>query len=123
MSIPDIITQNLQQLSNECGVALHLTHYWENEFCPGWYCRFHGIVHQSDLLSVELAGSLVIAIDQHHKDEVDLFLFVNGVRVGPIDSPYQYLHRRDSTPFRWDDLDSGFEQQKTLTSITMSDVE
>ena len=123
MNIPNIITQNLQQLSDECGIALRVTRHWENEFRPGWYCRFHGTVHHSDLLSVELAGSLAIAIDQHHKNEIDLFLFINGIRVGPIDNPYQYLHRRSNTGFRWDDLDPGFEQHKTLISITMSEVE
>ncbi|MEM8531083.1 MAG: hypothetical protein AAGF95_09590 [Chloroflexota bacterium] len=120
MSIPDIITQSIEQLSDECGIALQITRYWENEFGPGWYCRFHGIVHQSDLLQVELAGSLTIAIDQHHKNEIDLFLFVNGVRVGQIDNPHQYLHRQGSEPLRWDDLDPGFEHQKTLAAITMS---
>ena len=114
MSAPKIILDRLADLSKECGVTLRVVKHWENESHPGLYCWFRGIVSDSRLVRIELAGTLAIELDPNRDDETDMFVFVNGVRVVPLDSPYKYLWRRGSDRFRWDDLDPGFETWTTL---------
>lgn len=111
MDIPATIRDRLASLSAECGVPLQVFRYWENEYRPGWYCRFRGTALKSDLLVIELAGTLVVELDEGRFDEVDLFVFVNGIRVNDLGprSSGNYLHRRGSQPFQWDRLDEGYE--------------
>ncbi len=103
MNIPEVIHNRLADLSKDCGVALRVVKYWENEFRPGWYCWFRGVATESRLLRIELAGTLSIELGSNQVDETDMFLFVNGVRLGPLASPYKYLWRRGSEVFIWDD--------------------
>lgn len=123
MQTPGELLERIRRLSDECGVALQLTRFWANEFRPGWYCRFHGVVHESQVLTIHVAGSLAVELSGARQDEVELFLFANGHRVGKLEEPYEYLHRRGEEPFSWADLDEGFRAQQTLKSIAMIDDE
>ncbi len=107
MSIPQIIHDRLANLSTQCGATLRVVKHWENEFRPGLYCWFRGTVTDSRLLRIELAGTLAIELAPDQHDETDMFVFVNGVRLGPLASPNNYLWRRGSELFRWDDHDPG----------------
>jgi hypothetical protein len=121
MDAPAVIEERVRQLSSECGAEFQIIRFWQNEYRPGWYCRFYGCIHRSELLLIELAGSLAIELDEKHKDDVDLFVFVNGTRVGQLQAPYRYLHRNGQGSLNWEDLDPGFENQLTLADITMTD--
>lgn len=121
MEIPAILHERIISLSNEIDVRLEVTRFWADEFRPGWYCRFWGQLHESSAFAVHVAGSLAVDLSGDRRDEIDLFLFVNGDRVGRLDAPYQYLHRRSDGPFRWLNIDDGFEVQKTLRAIAMID--
>jgi hypothetical protein len=121
MEAPGELLERIRSLSTECGVALELTRFWANEFRPGWYCRFRGAVHESLALTIHIAGSLAVDLAGERQDEVELFLFANGDRLGRLEKPYEYLHRRGEGPFQWADLDDGFQVQKTLRSIAMID--
>jgi hypothetical protein len=109
MDIPAVISDRVATLSAECGTPLRIVSYWENEFRPGWYCRFRGVGLKSDFLVIELAGTLAVELVETRSDEVDMFIFVNGVRVTNSNpkSPGKYLWRRGSEQFRWDYLDDG----------------
>ena len=119
--LPAVIQDRVGGLSDCLGVRLDVTRFWEDEFRPGWYCRFLGVVLKSSAFTVHVAGSLAVSLQGDPQDEVDLFLFVNGERVGRFESPYQYLHRKGGEPFRWDDLEDGYEHQKTLQAVAMTD--
>lgn len=114
MNIPEVIHDRLADLSKECGVTLRVVKHWENEFRPGWYCWFRGVATESRLLRIELAGTLAIELGSNQVGETDMFLFVNGVRLGPLASPYNYLWRRGSEVFSWDNQDPGFEMWTNL---------
>lgn len=114
MSIPKIIQDRLAELSTECGVTLRVVKHWENQFRPGWYCWFRGAVTDTQLVRIEFAGTLAIELGTDRKDETDMFVFVNGVRVGPLASPNKYLRRCGCEPFSWDNQDPGFETWATL---------
>ena len=121
MEAPGELVARLERLSAECGVAFELTRFWANEFRPGWFCRFRGVLHESRALTVQVVGSLAVDLAGERQDEVELFLFANGVRLGRLERPYEYLHRRGGGPFLWADLDEGFRAQTTLGSIAMDD--
>jgi hypothetical protein len=114
MSVPHIVQERLAKLSAECGVALRVVKHWENEFRPGWLCWFRGTVTNSQLIRVELAGTLAIELGSEREDETDMFVFVNGARVGLQASPRKYLWRRGKDHFIWDDQDQGYEDWTTL---------
>ena len=121
MEPPDELLDRMNSLSAACGVTFQITRFWPNEFRPGWYCRFQGAVHESPLLTIHLAGSLTINLTGERQDEVEVFLFANGERLGKLDNPYEYLHRRGEAAFHWADLDEAFRVQRTLKSIAMLD--
>lgn len=123
MEAPGELLERITRLSAECGVAFELTRFWENEFRPGWYCRFRAVVLESRALTLQIAGSLAVDPTGERQDEVDLFVFANGDRLGKLDKPDEYLHRRGAGPFLWADLDEGFQTQRTLRSIAMIDEE
>lgn len=118
MKTPKVISERLSHLSADCGVELMVVRFWENEFRAGWYCRFRGVAIKSEFLVIELAGTLAVELEGDGSDEIDLFVFVNGIRVSPFNEPnsYKYLWRRGSDSFRWDYLDdgAGYEQFHTL---------
>lgn len=118
MAIPDAISSRLAKLSTECGTSLRVVSYWQNECRPGWYCRFRGVALKSAFLVIELAGTLSVELDETRPDEVDLFIFVNGIRLtnSNLNSPGRYLWRRGSEPFRWDYMDDGggYDQLQSL---------
>jgi hypothetical protein len=116
VTIPEIVLDRVQELSHELKVEFSVERHWENEFGSGYYCRVHGSVHESPALSIELVGSLAVGT---RADKVDLFVLVNGVRVGPATRPFHYLHRRDPGPFSWEDLDEGYGVQTTLDGLLL----
>ena len=115
------LLDRIDRISAGCGVLLQVTRSWEDEFRPGWYCRFRGVVHKSPALTIQVAGSLAVDRTGQREDELDLFLFANGDRLGRLEKPYEYLHRRGAGPLRWDDLDEGWQAQRTLNAVAMSD--
>jgi hypothetical protein len=120
MTVPTPIAERLARLSAECGTELKVVSHWANEFRPGWYCRFRGTVLASELLVIELAGTLAIELQEDKSDEVDLFVFVNGRRVSiqparqPSEPSGKYLWRRGTAPLTWDCLDDGYDSFQTL---------
>src|ERR1051326_1213175 len=80
MAIPSVICERVAKLSGECGTSLRIVSYWRNEFRSGWSCRFRGVAIASYVLVMELAGTLAVELESHRSDEVDLFIFVNGIR-------------------------------------------
>ena len=118
MAIPSVISQRLSQLGAECGTELQVVSHWANEFRPGWYCRFRGVAVRSDLLIIELAGTLAVELGADRSDDVDMFIFVNGTRVSAWNpkSAFKYLWRTGSDSLRWDYLDDGcgYDQFETL---------
>jgi len=116
MTIPQIILDRVQQLSDEFGVPVSVERQWQNEFGPGYYCRAHGCLHKSANLCIELVGSLAVGTKDDH---LDLFIVVNGVRISPVTQPYRYLHRRDAGPFHWDNRDQGYESQTSLAGLLL----
>jgi hypothetical protein len=114
MAYPEPILDRLQTFSAELGVSLTIVQFWENEFRPGWCFRFHGVVHNSKLLLLEIAGTMAVELSPGRSDEVDLFLFVNGKRVGLKTAPFQYLTRIGSGSLSWDDVDPAYEQFDSL---------
>lgn len=114
--VPQVILDRVRQLSDEFGVEFSIERHWENEFGAGYYCRVHGLVHESAHLRIELVGSLATGT---HDDHLDLFIIANGVRVSPMTDPFRYLHRGDAGPFCWDNLDQGYEVQTTLNGLLL----
>lgn len=114
MHVPEVVLERLAKLSAECGTILRVVKHWESEYRPGWYCWFRGTALESQLVKIELAGTLAIDLTSEGEDETNLFVFVNGVRVGMKASPYKYLWRRGSGLFDWDDQDEGFENWESL---------
>jgi hypothetical protein len=80
-----------------------------------------GIVQGPRSLTVHVADSLAVDLPGEWEDEIDLFLFASGDRLGRLERPYEYLHRRGDGPFRWVNLDKGFEGQRPLKAIAMTD--
>ena len=116
MAVSQEVLDRVQQLSDEFGMKFSVERQWENEFGPGAYCRVYGCVHESANLRIELVGSLAVG---PKGDYLDLFIVVNGVRVSPVTEPFRYLHRRNPGPFRWDDLNQGYEVQTTLEGLLL----
>lgn len=68
----------------------------------------------TQLVQIEFAGTLAIEHGTDRKDETDMFVFVNGVRVVPLASPNKCLRRCECESFSWDNQDHGFETWATL---------
>lgn len=116
MTVPHVVAERVDILAAELRVPLQIKRHWENDSGPGHYCRVHGVMHESPLLTVELVGSLAIGT---RADEMDLFILVNGVRLSPINNQFAYLYRPQDGDFRWDDLDPGYEEQTTLDRLLL----
>jgi hypothetical protein len=71
------------------------------------------VVLESDLLLIELAGTLAVELEAGRANEVHLFVFVNGTRLRDYSqnrrTVAKYLWRRGSEPFRWENLDEGYD--------------
>ena len=84
------------------------------------YCNVRGKLHESEELLIEIAGTVCAEMTPDTKDEIDLFLFVNGRRVGLHDQPFKYLIGYGDAPFVWDYNDEGFDQFLMLDESTYS---
>ena len=116
MDVPQPIIDRVQTLSDELGVALSVNKWWDNEFGSGYYCRAHAVVLNSQHVRIEFVCS--VAIDTK-KDDVDLFVLVNGVRVAPVTDPWHYLHQDGNGPFRSACDDMAYDFQTDLETLLL----
>lgn len=84
------------------------------------YCDFRGVLHESPELKVEVAGTLCAELTPDNEDETDLFIFLNGHRLGLYNESFKYLIGYGQKPFRWDYNDEGFDQFDILDSTTFT---
>jgi len=116
VTAPQPLIERVRKLSTELGVELSIDRHWTNEEGTGDYCRAYGVLSDSEVFRVEVAVSISVGT---RADDVDLFVLVNGVRVGPTTDPTNYLHRDGDGDFRWDDIDEGFEDRNDLNSLLL----
>lgn len=109
MYVPPEIMSRVEKIGERLQCELSVVQCWINEFRPGMYCRLRGVLHGSSALKIEVAGTLCVELTSDHKDQIDLFLFVNGRRVGLYREEYKYLIGRGEGDFVWDDDNPGFE--------------
>jgi hypothetical protein len=114
MYVPPEITSRIEKLSERLRCKLSVVQCWINEFRPGMYCRFRGVLHDSSVIKIEVAGTISVELTPTREDELDLFLFVNGRRVGLYKQGFKYLCGRANGDLRWDDTDEGYEGFDTL---------
>ena len=109
MYVPPEITSRVAKIGERLQCELSVVQCWLNEFRPGMYCRLRGVLHDSSAVKIEVAGTLCIELNGDRDDELDLFLFVNGRRVGLYRDGRKYLIGRGEGDLIWDDDDPGFE--------------
>lgn len=129
MYVPSQLVERIEALSARLGSTLAIVRCWKSERGrPVLYCDFRGTIHKSPELILEVAGTLCAELTIERQDEIDLFLFVNGQRVGLYKWPshgrqnesFKYLIGHGDAPFVWDYNDEGFDQFDTLDSNTYS---
>ena len=90
--------------------------WWKNDSGTGFYCRVHGTILDSDSVKLEVICSVSVATD---KDDVDLFILLNGTRLVPVNSKGDYWHRDGDGPFRLVSDDAAYEVQTDLESLLL----
>jgi hypothetical protein len=84
------------------------------------YCNFRGTLHESPELLIEIAGTLCAELTAGRTDQISLFLFINGQRVGLYREPFKYLIGHGDRALDWGYNDEGFDQFETLDLTTYS---
>jgi hypothetical protein len=124
MYVPPQLTTRIEALSIRLGCALTVVRCWKNDGGrPRMYCDFRGVLHRSPELLIELAGTLCAELSNEPPDEIDLFVFINGRRVGVCDRDLdtrKYLIGYGGAQFVWDYNDEGFDQFMTLDAETFT---
>ena len=121
MNIEEKAKELLQKLSKEVGCNLEIKKIWPEGENNGFYCRFYGILKETDLLKIEVAGSLCHRLFEGElNEEVDLFIFLNGERLTINQKPGNYLWKHKEG-FNWDDVDEGYHQKNSLKEILLEE--
>lgn len=124
MYVPPEISARIETLSVRLGCSLNVARCWKSEGGrPVMYCNFRGALHSSPELLIEVAGTLCAELTIDRQDEIDLFVFINGQRVGVFDGKRinrDYLIGYGDAPFKWDYNDEGFDQFTNLDSETFA---
>ncbi|MAX36758.1 MAG: hypothetical protein CME33_09365 [Gimesia sp.] len=121
MFIPSELKQRIDELSQRVGCKLTIVRCWQGDFDrPVMYCNVRGVLNESPDLLIEIAGTVCAELNPDRDDETNLFMFVNGDRVGLHDESFKYLIGYGNAPFAWDYNDEGFDQFLTLDESTFS---
>lgn len=78
MYVPPEIMNTIDRLSQKIGCTLTVVQCWNNEFHAGMYCRFRGILHESQAIKLEVAGTLCVEFADECNNSVDLFFSSMG---------------------------------------------
>ena len=124
MYAPPQISARIEALSIRLGCAMTVARCWRNDGGrPVMYCNFRGVLHRSQEMLIEVAGTLCAELSDERPDEIDLFVFINGRRIGVCDGNLdtrKYLIGHGDAPFVWDYNDEGFDQFTTLDAGTFA---
>lgn len=116
----EIADDRLELLSQRIGAKLEIRKIWPEETGQGFYFRFHGHVHDSELLNIEVVGSYYYGIRNGQEvEEIDLFPFINGKRVSPSNTEH-YIWQSPSG-LRWDSVEMGYENQMTKEQLLLEE--
>ena len=115
MEIPTVLSERVDSLSAELQVQLTVEKWWPNDFGTGYYCRALGLVHDSGAVRLEIVCCIAAGTG---KDDVDLFVLLNGQRVAPVGS-WDYLHQQGSGEFRLVHDDMAYDVQVDLNSLLL----
>ncbi len=120
MDINQKASELIEILSEEVGCKLEIKKIWPDSDNPGFYCRFYGLLIETKVLKIEVAGSLCHRIFQNElNEEVDLFYFINGKRVTTNEKQGQYLWKYKDL-YEWDDIDEGYENKNSISEILLN---
>ena len=116
MEIPATLTERVESLSAELRIRLAIEKWWPNDLGSGFYGRVHGLIHDSESIRLEVVCSVSAGTG---KDDVDLFILLNGTRVAPVTSNWDYLHRQGTGEFRLVCDDMGYDGQIDLDTLLL----
>lgn len=119
MFVPPELDQLVVAISRQVGCELAIVRCWQSDGGrPVLYANVRGTLNDSPHLVIEIAGTVCAELTTERDDEISLFLFVNGQRVGLHDQTYKYLIGNGSDPLLWACNDEGFDEFTTLDEST-----
>ncbi|WP_431686130.1 hypothetical protein [Hahella sp. NBU794] len=118
MEIELTAKEKLNELSERLGCKLEIRKFWADEFNPGFYFRFYGLVSDAIFMKVEVAGSYYFGLRNGEKiEEIDIFPFDNGERVSPCNTEHYLWVHRDS--IQWDSVEMGYECKYSMAELLL----
>lgn len=109
-------------LADRLNCALSVLRCWKSDGgVSRMYCNFRGVLHRSPEILIEVAGTICADLTDELGDEINMFVFINGRRLGVLDDQIdtrKYLIGHGKASFRWDYNDCGFDQFTHLNAET-----
>ena len=118
MDVERTANEKLRELCANMGVDLEIRKLWPDEYGPGFYFRFYGVLQQTPLLKIEIVGSYYFGIrDGKESEEVDIFPFINDKRVSPCNSE-DYIWK-SINGLQWNQVDEGYDGRLTIRELLL----
>ena len=121
MFVPLELNQLVTKTSERVGCTLAIIRCWQSDGGRHvYYANVRGVLNESPDLRLEIAGTVCAEMQENRADEINLFLFANGERIGLHSDPTSYLIGHGEESFAWDYNDEGFDQFLELDESTFS---